>query len=137
MKQYKKAFAAALTVLLPFMMHAQDIKGLTVTTEIDSVYVFGFDLKESRSAKGGIWNLKTGRPVTPLNYSTARKDTINDHPAVMLYREVVPGNHPLNGWETWVLKEEGWVRTDDSTRLSGDQSAVHKVVAAGAEAGGI
>ena len=120
MKQYTKAFAAALTVLLPSLMHAQDIKDLTVTTEIDSVYVFGFDLKESRSAKGGIWNLRTGRPVTPLNYSTARKDTINNHPAVMLYREVVPGYHPLNGWETWVLKEEGWVRTDDSEQPAND-----------------
>lgn len=114
MKQYQKLFAAALTALLPSMMHAQDIKDLTVTTEIDSVYVFGFDLRESRSAKGGIWNLKTGRPETPLNYSTARKDTLNGQPVVMLYREVGLGNHPLNGWEAWVLKEEGWGRTDDS-----------------------
>lgn len=114
MKQYKKALAAALTVLLPSMMHAQDIKDLTIKTEIDSVYVFGFDLKESRSAKGGIWNLRTGRPETPLNYSTARKDTLNGKPVVMLYREVVPGNHPLNGWETWVLEQEEWTRTDDS-----------------------
>lgn len=104
-----------LFALLPSMMRAQDnIKDLTVTSKIDSTYVFGFDLKESRSAKGGIWNLKTGKPETPLNYSTARKDTLDGQPVVRLYREVVRGNHPLNGWETWVLKKEGWVRSDDS-----------------------
>lgn len=99
---------------LPSLMHAQDIKDLTITEEIDSVYVFGFNLKKSRSAKGGIWNLRTGRPETPLNYSTARKDTLNGQPAVMLYREVALGNHPLNGWETWVLEKDGWIRIDDS-----------------------
>lgn len=114
MKQYNKAIIAALAILLPSLTHAQDIKGLTVTTEIDSVYVFGFNLEESRSAKGGIWNLRTGRPETPLNYSKVRKDTLNGQPAVMLYRELVLGNHPLNGWETWIQKNEGWVRIDDS-----------------------
>lgn len=114
MIQYKKAFLAALVFLLPSLMHAQDINDLTITDKIDSVYVFGFNLKESRSAKGGIWNLRTGKPETPLNYSEARKDTLNGQPAVMLYRELVLGKHPLNGWETWVLKKEGWVRIDDS-----------------------
>ena len=116
MKQYQKLFAAALTALLPSMMHAQDIKDLTVTTEIDSVYVFGFDLRESRSAKGGIWNLKTGRPETPLNYSTARKDTIDNRSVIMLYREVALGNHPLNGWETWVFEDGGWIRLEESAK---------------------
>ena len=45
MKQYKKAFIAVLVILLPSLANAQDTKGLTITTEIDSVYVFGFDLK--------------------------------------------------------------------------------------------
>lgn len=115
---YKKAFIAALAILLPSLTHAQDIRGLTITTEIDSVYVFGFNLKESRSAKGGIWNLRTGRAETPLNYSMARIDTLNGQIAVMLYRELVLGNHPLNGWEAWVQKKEGWVRIDDSGQFT-------------------
>ena len=84
-------------------------KDLTIRTRIDSVYVFGFDLTESRSAKGGIWNLKTGKPETPLNYTKAKQDTLNGVPVVMLYREVVRGNHPLNRWEPWILKEEKWM----------------------------
>ena len=83
-------------------------KDLTITSRIDSVYVFGFDLRESRSAKGGIWNVTTGKPETPLNYTKLRNDTIDGQPVVQLYREVVLGNHPLNGWETWTLKEGKW-----------------------------
>ena len=62
---------------------------------IDSVYVFGFDLTETLFAKGGIWNAVTGKPETPLNYTNARKDTVDSVPVVKLYRQVVPGNHPL------------------------------------------
>lgn len=83
-------------------------KDLTITDRIDSVYVFGFDLRESRSAKGGIWNVTTGKPETPLNFTKLRNDTIDGQPVVQLYREVVLGNHPLNGWETWTLKEGKW-----------------------------
>lgn len=85
-------------------------KDLTITDRIDSVYVFGFDLRESRSAKGGIWNVTTGKPETPLNFTKLRNDTIDGRPVVQLYREVVLGNHPLNGWETWTLKEGKWER---------------------------
>ena len=112
MKRYQKAFIAALIIMLPSLAHARGNKDLTITTQIDSVYVFGFDLRESRSAKGGIWNLKTGKPETPLNYSKAKKDTLNGQAVVKLYREVALGNHPLNGWETWVHEKGGWVRTE-------------------------
>lgn len=112
MKQYRKAFITALVILLPSLVHAQDIKDLTITTEIDSVYVFGFDLTESRSAKGGIWNTKTSKPETPLNYSKAQKDTIDSVPVVKLYRQVAHGGHPLNGWEIWCRKNGMWICID-------------------------
>ena len=85
------------------------IKDLTIKTRIDSTYVFGFDLRKSRSAKGGIWNVKTGKAETPQNYTQIKNDTIEGKPVVMLYREVVLDNHPLNRWETWVLKKGKWV----------------------------
>lgn len=114
MKTGIMAALAALLLFIPLGLHAQKPKDLTVRTRIDSTYVFGFDLRESRSAKGGIWNVKTGKPVTPQNYTQAKKDTVDGKPVVMLYREVVPGNHPLNGWETWVRKCCRWVRVDDA-----------------------
>lgn len=87
---------------------AQESKNLTIKVKIDSTYVFGFDLHESRSAKGGIWNVKTGKAETPLNYTQMKNDTIEGRPVIMLYREVVPGNHPLNKWETWIRKGCKW-----------------------------
>lgn len=36
-------------------------------------------------------------------------------PVVKLYRQVVPGNHPLNGWETWGRKDGAWVRLDETS----------------------
>ena len=89
-------------------------KNLTVKLQIDSVHVFGFDLTESRSAKGGIWNLETCKAVTPLNYTNIKNDTIDGRPVVKLYREVALGNHPLNGWETWVLKDGKWICLDSN-----------------------
>ena len=100
-------------ILLPSALHAQDIKDLTVMTEIDSVYVFGFDLTESRSAKGGIWNLKTGRPETPQKYSQVQKDTLDGVPVLKLYREMALGPHPLNGWEIWKRQDGEWICVDD------------------------
>ncbi len=109
MKKYLKYCLAALSLTLAGSAQAQDIKDVTIKERIDSVYVFGFDLHESRSAKGGIWNLETGKPETPQNYTRAKNDTIDGRPVVMLYREVALGNHPLNGWETWTLKDGKWV----------------------------
>lgn len=100
-----------LYVLSATSLHAQQAqkpKDLTIKTRIDSTYVFGFDLSESRSAKGAIWNVKTGKAETPLGYTQMKNDTIDGKPVIMLYCEVVPGNHPLNGWETWMLKEGHW-----------------------------
>lgn len=105
----KKLLVLILALTSAAQAHEQN--DLTITAKIDSVYVFGFDLTQSRSAKGGIWNLKTGKPETPLNYSTAQNDTIEGRPVVKLYREVVPGNHPLNGWETWMRKDGQWICT--------------------------
>lgn len=93
-------------------LKAQEIKNLTVQTRIDSVYVFGINTAESRSAKGAIWNVKTGKPVTPQNYSKAENDTIDGKPVVKLYRQVVIGNHPLNGWEIWMEKDGVFISID-------------------------
>lgn len=111
----KRIIALAFCLLLSVGINAQDrVRNLDIKMRIDSVYVFGFDLTESRSAKGGIWNIRTGKPETPLNYTQARKDTVDSLSAVRLYRQVVPGNHPLNGWETWFRKEDGWICVDDN-----------------------
>ena len=93
---------------------AQKPKDLTIKTRIDSTYVFAFDLTESRSAKGGIWNVKTGKAETPLNFTQIKNDTIEGRPVIRLYREVVPGNHPLNRWETWVMKEGKWLNAEEA-----------------------
>ena len=93
---------------------AQKPKDLTIKTRIDSTYVFAFDLTESRSAKGGIWNMKTGKAETPQNYTQIKNDTIEGRPVIRLYREVVPGNHPLNRWETWVMKEGKWLNAEET-----------------------
>lgn len=112
----KRIYILALCLFLSFAANAQDkARNLDVKTHIDSVYVFGFDLTESRSAKGGIWNTMTGKPETPLNYTKAQKDTVDSVPVVKLYRQVVPGNHPLNGWETWRRKEGMWICIDGKT----------------------
>ncbi len=100
---------------------AQQPKNLTITSHIDSVFVFGFDLGPSRSAKGGIWNLKTGRPETPQNYSRMKNDTIDGQPVVLLYRQVVWGNHPLNGWETWLLKDGKWAESGEMSEDVSEQ----------------
>ena len=92
-------------------------KDLTVTLQIDDVYAFGFDLRQSRSAKGGIWNLKTGKAETPLNYSKAQCDTINGTSVVKLYREVGLGNHPQNGWETWRRQGAEWICSDQASNM--------------------
>lgn len=102
----------ALIFIFPVALHAQIPKDITVATRIDSTFVFGFDLTQSRSAKGGIWNVKTGKAETPLIYSKAKNDTINGKPVIKLYREVVPGNHPLNGWEIWRQKEDKWINIE-------------------------
>ena len=104
----------ALFFIIPFALHAQKPKDLTIKTRIDSTYVFAFDLTESRSAKGGIWNVKTGKAETPQNYTQMKNDTIEGRPVIRLYREVVPGNHPLNRWETWVLKEGKWLNAEET-----------------------
>ncbi len=103
----------ALFFIIPFALHAQKPKDLTIKTHIDSTYVFAFDLTESRSAKGGIWNVKTGKAETPQNYTQIKNDTIEGRPVIRLYREVVPGNHPLNRWETWVMKEGKWMEFEE------------------------
>lgn len=111
----KRIYILMLSLLFSFAANAQDrTRNLAMKTHIDSVYVFGFDLTESRSAKGGIWNTKTGKPETPLNYSDVRKDTIDSVPVVKLYRQVVLGNHPLNGWGIWRRTENGWIRIDEN-----------------------
>lgn len=115
MKKFLYYAVLALAMLLPSSVQAQSTNNLTIKTRIDSTFVFAFDLTESRSAKGGIWNMKTGEAVTPLNYSEAKTDTINGEPVVKLYRQVALGNHPLNGWETWVQKCCcKWVRLDEA-----------------------
>lgn len=100
--------------LASLSLYAQQTNNLTIKTHIDSTYVFGFDLTHSRLAKGGIWNLKTGKAETPLSFSSIKNDTINGKPVIMLFREVVPGNHPLNGWEPWTLKDGKWVKVTDN-----------------------
>ncbi|MCQ2222133.1 MAG: hypothetical protein MJZ12_12130, partial [Prevotella sp.] len=104
----------ALFFIIPFALHAQKPGNLTIKTRIDSTYVFAFDLTESRSAKGGIWNVKTGKAETPQNYTQIKNDTIEGRPVIRLYREVVPGNHPLNRWETWVMKEGKWLNAEEA-----------------------
>lgn len=104
----------ALFFIIPFALHAQKPKDLTIKTRIDSTYVFAFDLTESRSAKGGIWNVKTGKAEIPQNYTQIKNDTIEGRPVIRLYREVVPGNHPLNRWETWVMKEGKWLNAEEA-----------------------
>lgn len=109
----RRAYILAFCLLLSSLANAQERKrDLNIETHIDSVYVFGFDLSESRSAKGGIWNTETGKPETPLNYTKAKRDTVDSVPVVRLYRQVVPGNHPLNGWEIWSRTENGWIRIE-------------------------
>lgn len=110
----------ALFFIIPFALHAQKPKDLTIKTRIDSTYVFAFDLTESRSAKGGIWNVKTGKAETPQNYTQVKNDTINGQPVLMLYREVVLGNHPLNRWETWVQKEGKWAPFEEELNIESD-----------------
>lgn len=115
MKNYLNYIILALAMLLSSSAQAQKSNNLNINTRIDDTYAFAFDFTESRSAKGGIWNVKTGEAVTPLNYSEAKTDTINGKPVVKLYRQVVLGNHPLNGWETWVMDSSKWVRMDETT----------------------
>lgn len=106
----KKLFLLLSFLLFGQVVKAQDnVKELSIRTRIDSVYVFGFNTKESRDAKGGIWNLKTGLPETPQNYSKAEPDTIGGQPVVRLYRQVVWGKHPLNDWEVWVRRGGKWI----------------------------
>lgn len=104
----RKIYTVLCLLLFCQVLMAQESKNLTIKAKIDSTYVFGFDLHESRSAKGGIWNVKTGKAETPLNYTQIKNDTIEGKPVIMLYREVVPGNHPLNRWETWIRKGCKW-----------------------------
>ena len=114
----KSSFILTLCLLLSFGANTRDrVRNLNITERIDSIYGFGFDLTESRSAKGGIWNTRTGKPETPLNYTKARKDSIDSQPVIKLYRQVVPGNHPLNGWETWVIKDGEWINMDTEKTL--------------------
>lgn len=111
----KNLFVSVVALLLisHSALQAQELEGLTIRAGIDSSYVFGFDLRESRSAKGGIWNVRTGKPETPLSYTQMRNDNVDGESVIMLYREVVPGNHPLNVWETWAFREGRWIRVDD------------------------
>ena len=115
MKNYLNYIVLALAMLLSSSAQAQKSNNLNIQTRIDDTYAFAFDLTESRSAKGGIWNVKTGEAVTPLNYSEAKTDTIDGKLVVKLYRQVALGNHPLNGWETWVMDSSKWVRMDETT----------------------
>ena len=105
-------------------MKAQDIQNLTIKEKIDSVYAFGFNLTESRSAKGGIWNVKTGKAETPLSYTKIKKDTIDGQPVIMLYREVALGNHPLNRWETWMLKDDKWINAEEAENEPRDENTI-------------
>lgn len=115
MKNFLCLTALALALLTPTSVFAQKTnKNLTIKTKIDKTYVFAFDLTESRSAKGGIWNLKKGKFVTPQNYTEAKTDTIDGQPVVMLYRQVMLGNHPLNGWEKWTKKGRQWICMDEA-----------------------
>lgn len=115
MKNYLNYIVLALAMLLSSSAQAQKSNNLNIQTRIDATYAFAFDLTESRSAKGGIWNVKTGEAVTPLNYSEAKTDTIDGKPVVKLYRQVALGNHPLNGWETWVQNGcSQWVSMDEA-----------------------
>lgn len=116
----------ALFFIIPFALHAQKPRNLTIKTRIDSTYVFAFDLTESRSAKGGIWNVKTGKAETPLNFTQIKNDTIEGRPVIRLYREVVPGNHPLNRWETWMLKEGKWVDAEEDTAVDAQEEKAPK-----------
>ena len=118
MKNYLNYIVLAFAMLLASSVQAQNANNLTVKMRIDDTYAFAFDLTESRSAKGGIWNVKTGEAVTPLNYSEAKTDTIDGKPVVKLYRQVALGNHPLNGWETWVMDSSKWVRMDEATNAN-------------------
>lgn len=93
----------------------KDIDELTIETRIDSTYVFAYRLKESRSARGAVWNVRTREAVTPETYSEVKLDTLDGVPYMRLYRQVVWGNHPLNGWETWIMKDEQWVKQADVT----------------------
>lgn len=115
MKNYLNYIILALAMLLSSSAQAQKSNNLNINTRIDDTYAFAFDFTESRSAKGGIWNVKTGEAVTPLNYSEAKTDTIDGKPVVKLYRQVALGNHPLNGWETWVMDSSKWVCMDEAT----------------------
>lgn len=124
MKKYLKYCLTAFVLILCGSAYAQDIKDLTIKEKIDDTYVFGFDLTESRSAKGGIWNVKTGKAETPLSYTRMKKDTVDGKPVVMLYREVALGNHPLNRWETWVLKEGKWIDAEEDTAVDAQEEKV-------------
>ena len=84
----------------------KDIDELTIDTRIDSTHVFAYRLKESRSARGAIWNLLTHEAETPEMYSEIQFDTLDGTAVVKLYRQVVWGDHPLNGWETWTRREK-------------------------------
>lgn len=114
MNRLKRTILSAAVALLASASLAQEEWGLNVTKRIDDTFVFAFDLSASRSAKGGIWNVKKRKFVTPQNYSEAKTDTINGKPVVLLYRQVALGNHPLNGWETWAKKGRKWVKIEDS-----------------------
>ncbi len=116
----------ALFFIIPFALHAQKPRNLTIKTRIDSTYVFAFDLTESRSAKGGIWNVKTGKAETPLNFTQIKNDTIEGRPVIRLYREVVPGNHPLNRWETWMMKDAKWVNAEEDTAVDAKEDKAPK-----------
>lgn len=122
MKKYLRYCLSALALALAGSAQAQSIKDLTITQKLDSTYVFGFDLRESRSAKGGIWNVKTGKPETPLNYTQVKRDTISGQPVVLLYREVALGNHPLNRWEAWLLKENKWIPFDEEPAIESEST---------------
>lgn len=86
----------------------KDLDELTVDTRIDSTHVFAYRLAESRSARGAIWNTITHEAETPQMYSEIQLDTLDGSPVVRLYRQVVWSSHPLNGWETWTKRENGW-----------------------------
>lgn len=88
----------------------KDIDELTVDTRIDSTHVFAYRLKESRSARGAIWNIHTHEAETPEMYSEIQFDTLDGAAVVKLYRQVVWGKHPLNGWEIWTRREKGWIK---------------------------
>lgn len=126
MKKYLKYCLTAFVLILCASAYAQDIKDLTIKEKIDDTYVFGFDLRESRSAKGGIWNVNTGKPETPLNYTQMKNDTIEGKPVIMLYREIVPGNHPLNKWETWIRKEYKWINAEEDTAVEAQEEKAPK-----------